>query len=301
MIEAQHDPEYMATLVELMGATNAMTDPRAVAAQTLDQLIARDLISAGSIWLARSGDLVGLAARGLAEDTALPAIRRALAAPDPQPQTLAHQRQSSLVVLPLTSSGAQIGALAVETHAPLNPSALLLLQVIAAHLAGVLGQARPGERAAASDREWDRFLAHAAHEIKNPLASIKGYADLLLRRAAKEPDTPYYKGLTTISQQVGRTTALLEQLSDIARIGADRLPIDRHVGDFVALVDSVVQEYQPIDQQHMISFDRGDTALPCRFDYSRMRSRTRWRRSRATPICCCGARPKIRPTRITKA
>ena len=80
------------------------------------------------------------------------------------------------------------------------------------------------------ERDWEEFLAHAAHEIKNPLASIKGYADLLLRRAAKDPADPYRKGLTTISQQVGRTTTLLEQLSDITRLSAGRLPIDRHDG-----------------------------------------------------------------------
>ena len=115
--------------------------------------------------------------------------------------------------------------------------------------------------AGAADRDWEEFLAHAAHEIKNPLASIKGYADLLLRRAAKDPADPYRKGLATISQQVGRTTSLLDQLSDITRLGTGPLPIDRHEADFALIVDQVVQEYQAADQQHTIAFDGDATAL----------------------------------------
>jgi two-component system phosphate regulon sensor histidine kinase PhoR len=117
---------------------------------------------------------------------------------------------------------------------------------------------------------WEEFLSHAAHEIKNPLASIKGYADLLLRRAAKDPADPYGKGLSTIAQQVGRTISLLDQLSDITRIGSGPLPLDRHEADFAAIVAQVVQEFRAADQQHTIMFDTDATPLPGRFDQVRM-------------------------------
>ena len=269
MIELQHDYEQMAALLDLMLAVNATADPHALAKQAIDHLIARELIAAG-VWLARSGDLVCLARRNLDPDALLPEIQGMLDYPATAPRTSVYQRELRLTLLPLMRADESIGALAVVTHLPPDPRALLLLRAVAAHLGGALAQARLDEQPRTSDRAWEEFLSHAAHEIKNPLASIKGYADLLLRRAAKDPADPYYRGLTTISQQVSRTTALLEQLSDMTRIAADRLPIEPRAGDFVALVDRVVHEYQTADQQHTVAVERRDSALPCRFDDLRM-------------------------------
>jgi signal transduction histidine kinase len=270
MIEFQHDHEHMATLLELMVATNTATDAQTIATQALDCLIAREQIVAGGIWMDQSGDLVGLARRDLDPEAARPEIRRVLAAPAIEPQTTVYRRESRLTILPLTRLGGPIGALAAVTYSPPDPGTLLLLRAVAAHLAGALVRAQPGERDEGTDRAWEEFLSHAAHEIKNPLASIKGYADLLLRRAAKDPADPHTKGLNIISQQVGRTTALLDQLSDIARIGAGRLSVDRHVGDIGALVDRVIRQYQASEHQHTIAFESDDTPLPCRFDEQRI-------------------------------
>jgi signal transduction histidine kinase len=121
-----------------------------------------------------------------------------------------------------------------------------------------------------AERDWEQFLSHAAHEIKNPLASIKGYADLMLRRAANDPSDANRKGLATISQQVARTTALLEQLADVGRIGTDRLHIDRHEADLTAIVDHAVQEHQRTTDQHQISFEYSSAPLYLRLDAIRI-------------------------------
>jgi signal transduction histidine kinase len=265
-----HNHEYIAALLDLMLATNEATDPRALANQALDWLMARDGVTSGGVWLAQSSDLVCLARRNLDLDDVVPAIQQAIEAAAPAPLTSVYQQDLRLTILPLAITNDHRGALVVVTQAPPDPGELLLLRAVAAHLAATITRPPlwPSRRAGASDRDWEEFLAHAAHEIKNPLASIKGYADLLLRRAAKakDPADPYRKGLTTISHQVGRTTTLLDQLSDITRLGAGSLLIDRHEADLAMIIDQVVQEYQAADQQHTIAFDRGDRALPGRFD-----------------------------------
>ena len=76
--------------------------------------------------------------------------------------------------------------------------------------------------------------------------------------------------MTTISQQVIRTTGLLDQLSDITRLGAGSLTIDRHEADFALIVDQIVQEYQAANQQHTIAFDTDAKALIGRFDQGRI-------------------------------
>ena len=262
----------MAALLDLMLATNEATDPHALAHQALDWLMARDGVASGGVWLAQSSDLVCLARRNLDLDDVMPAIRHAIEATTPAPLTSVYQQDLRLTILPLAITNEHRGALVVVTQAPPDPGELLLLRAVAAHLAATITRPQlwPSQRAGASDRVWEEFLAHAAHEIKNPLASIKGYSDLLLRRAAKDPADPYRKGLATISQQVVRTTTLLDQLSDITRLGAGALPIDRHEADFAMIVDRVVQEYQAADKQHTIAFDSDDTALLGRFDQVRM-------------------------------
>jgi signal transduction histidine kinase len=272
MMRLQHDHENMAALLDLMLVANEAADPRALANQALDWLMARDGVTSGGVWLAQSSDLVCLARRNLDLDDVVPAIQQAIEAAAPAPLTSVYRRDLRLTILPLGITNEQSGALVVVTQAPPDPGELLLLRAVAAHLAARITRPQrwPSQRAGASDRVWEEFLAHAAHEIKNPLASIKGYADLLLRRAAKDPADPYRKGLATISQQVGRTTTLLDQISDITRLGAGRLPIERHASDFAMIVDRVVQEYQAANQQHTIAFDGDDTALLGRFDPVRM-------------------------------
>jgi two-component system phosphate regulon sensor histidine kinase PhoR len=199
-------------------------------------------------------------------------IYQAISGATSVPLTSVYQQDLRLTILLLGSASDPRGALVVSTHMPPDPGQQLLLRAAAAHLAATLpGLAiKPSQAIQTLDREWEEFLGHAAHEIKNPLASIKGYADLLIRRAAKDPADPYRKGLATISQQVGRTTSLLDQLSDITRIGAGRLLIDRHEADFVPIVDQVVQECQTADPQHTITFNTNATTLVGRFDQGRI-------------------------------
>ncbi|HEU5100403.1 MAG TPA: HAMP domain-containing sensor histidine kinase [Roseiflexaceae bacterium] len=263
MIQLQPDHEYLSALLELMAAIQTATDPRAIAERALEQLLTREALTGGGIWLARDSALDCVAYHNIAPDDLLPEIQQAL-----DMSTQSGRAQSSpLIILPLQSAGSQVGALALAAPASLAAQELLLLRAAASHLGAALASAQ----LARNEREWQTFISHAAHEIKNPLASIKGYADLLLRRAAKDPADPYRKGLTTISIQVGRTTALLEQLSDITRIDGGSLAIDRRAGDFAALVEQVVREYQSGEHAATIVFDTSATALPGDFDYVRLR------------------------------
>jgi signal transduction histidine kinase len=272
MIKVRLDHEYLAALLDLMLVTNEAADSHALAGHALDWLMARDGVASAGIWLSQSNDLVCLARRNLDMDDVVPAIQQAVKVSAPEPLTSVYQRDLILTILPFGSASDQRGALAVVTQAPPDTGELLLLRAVAMHLAVTLRRlALEGNRVGgSSERDWEEFLAHAAHEIKNPLASIKGYADLLLRRASKDPTDPNRKGLATISQQVGRTTALLDQLSDITRLGAGRLSLDRHTADFAQIVDRVVQEYQVADQQHTILFSGAGTPLPGRFDQVRI-------------------------------
>jgi signal transduction histidine kinase len=70
----------------------------------------------------------------------------------------------------------------------------------------------------------EEFLATAAHELKTPLAVVKAYAQLMMRRA--QGDAP---GLVAITRQVDRLNRIIHQLLDVSRLrfGAGGLSRER--------------------------------------------------------------------------
>lgn len=147
------------------------------------------------------------------------------------------------------------------------------LEQLAPTLAGLRGELRAAEDECARleqiDRQKDEFISLMSHELKNPMASIKGYADLMRRRAGKTPGDPNQKGLDVISQQIGRMTALLDQLLDFSRINMNRLQLDRRRHDLARLVERAV-ELARATTDVPIRLDLEATELPADLDESRM-------------------------------
>jgi len=70
------------------------------------------------------------------------------------------------------------------------------------------------------------FVAFVAHELKNPMTSIKGYAELLASGALGEVNEMQANFLSTIRANVERMSNLVSDLDDSAKIEANRLRLD---------------------------------------------------------------------------
>jgi signal transduction histidine kinase len=100
------------------------------------------------------------------------------------------------------------------------------------------------ERAAAHarlDRLKEEFLATASHELKGPLTSIRGYAQLLLRSLrAPAPDLARLaQGLAVIDAQSAAMAELLSHLLDASRVQAGKIelrPAPCELGECLAAV-----------------------------------------------------------------
>jgi signal transduction histidine kinase len=91
----------------------------------------------------------------------------------------------------------------------------------------------------------DEFLSVAAHELKTPLTSLRGFAQLLLRQLDRDeaPDPVRMRqALSAIDQQSAKLARLVGQLLDVSRIDAGRLVLERKVADMVGLVEDVVSD-----------------------------------------------------------
>jgi signal transduction histidine kinase len=110
------------------------------------------------------------------------------------------------------------------------------------------------------DRMKSEFLSHAAHELRTPMASIYGYAEILMAQRFSEEEQNEFLGI--IYRQCGMMIAIINELLDLARID-DRRGKDFKFAsiDVNQLVRAVIADFGvPAGQQAVVL----DTpAQPC--------------------------------------
>ncbi len=124
------------------------------------------------------------------------------------------------------------------------------------------------------ERQKDEFLAAVSHDLKNPLAAIKGIAQMLLRRAAHlpEPDGPRLAdGLQTIDRTASRVTAMINHLLDAARLETGRpLELERQPTDLVELARQVAEEQVRASDRHRLALRTSAPSLVGAWDRGRL-------------------------------
>ncbi|MFF3749487.1 sensor histidine kinase [Streptomyces sp. NPDC002018] len=99
-----------------------------------------------------------------------------------------------------------------------------------------------------SETRVRQFVADAGHELRTPLASIRGYAELTRRGPEKTgPDTRHALG--RIESEAERMTGLVEDLLLLARLDAGR-PLSYGSTDLAGLVVDAVSDARAAGQDH---------------------------------------------------
>ena len=125
-------------------------------------------------------------------------------------------------------------------------------------------------------REQDEraaFMAALAHDVKNPLAVVKGIAQLLRLRAGRDQLTPAVLDarLAAIDSAVGQAAGRITELLDLARTASGRaLEVERTPTDLVALVHRAAAAQQAGTEAHRISVDARATTLTGSWDGARL-------------------------------
>ncbi len=96
------------------------------------------------------------------------------------------------------------------------------------------------------DRMKTEFITSAAHELRTPITSIRGFSEILLSKGdIKEGEKE--KFLSYINQQSVNLTAILNDLFSISRIeSGKRIILDRVICDFSMLVTETVSNFQKL-------------------------------------------------------
>lgn len=105
-------------------------------------------------------------------------------------------------------------------------------------------------------RELERsradFIATASHDLKTPLTSIKGWAQLLLQRAGDDPARGRdAAALTAIVAQANTMQRLIDQLLDASRLQlGQEEPLRPRWVNLVGLARRLVAEHQALTERH---------------------------------------------------
>jgi len=104
----------------------------------------------------------------------------------------------------------------------------------------------------ALDRRKDEFISMASHELKTPVTSLKGFAQLLKRRLKKQGMHQEEDFLARMEGQIDRLTRLVNDLLDVSKMQAGKLDYAQEVIDLDALIRELVEMVQQTNVTHTI-------------------------------------------------
>jgi PAS domain S-box-containing protein len=179
--------------------------------------------------------------------------RAALAERYPRLAAQSLAAHNAWAALPLLIEGRATGAigLSFSTARVFSADERAFLLTLASQCAQALERARlyEAERRARANAEAavrlrDQFLSIAAHELKTPLTSLLGYAQLFQRRAGRAGNLSEsdQRALGVIVDQATRLSRMVAALLDITRIETGQLSISRAPLDLCDLTRRVAEE-----------------------------------------------------------
>ena len=125
---------------------------------------------------------------------------------------------------------------------------------------GAVGVARDITSLIEVDRMKDDFIRVAAHELKTPVAIMKGYAQALVRAPQADP-AQREKMLDAINRGSDRITRIIDDLLDVSQLQLGRLVLEREKLDMLELVRAVMDHMAPTAPKHHLRLVKAEPAL----------------------------------------
>jgi signal transduction histidine kinase len=112
------------------------------------------------------------------------------------------------------------------------------------------------------DRLKDEFISVAAHELKTPIAIMKGYTQALLR-TAQQLSPPHRRMLEAIDRGSSRIDGIVKDLLDISRLHLGQLELTRERIDLSELVTEVVDRTALTTTKHRLKLISAEPVVVC--------------------------------------
>ena len=134
----------------------------------------------------------------------------------------------SQLVIPIRRESYVIGLFLLESTVSdrFQQDELNFLSRLADHAAIAIANAQLYAQIDAANKSKSQFVSFVAHELKNPMASIKGYTELVTGGMAGPVNDMQAKFLATVRSNVDRMNTIVSDLSDLNKIEAGILKMD---------------------------------------------------------------------------
>jgi len=246
---------------------------------TLDWALRQSGAGAGLIGILADEKLRVMAHQGLDEQIQdlpemmmkieLPSMLRAVETGLPQ-QDVAEASKSKLLVashnqmvIPIRRETTVIGLLYLESMSDTQVDIDFLTR-LTDHAAIAISNAQLYDEVQRANLAKSDFVSFVAHELKNPMTSIKGYTELLAGGAVGQVNEMQGNFLQTIKSNVERMSTLVSDLNDNSKIEAGRLRLEYKATDVPDLIDEVVRGFtrQIEDKKQVLELKVPNTLPP---------------------------------------
>lgn len=127
-------------------------------------------------------------------------------------------------------------------------------------LNAMLGQIETAFRARQqSEDRLRRFVADASHELRTPIATIRGYAELFRRGASARPDD-LADAMRRIESEAARMGGLVDELLLLARLDQGR-PLEREPVELTGLVAEAIADARAVEPSRPVHLDHDGEIL----------------------------------------
>jgi signal transduction histidine kinase len=152
----------------------------------------------------------------------------------------------SQIIIPIKRESDVIGAIFLEStnSTEFSDDIVAFLSRLSDHAAMAITNAQLYAEVQRANLAKSQFVSLAAHELKNPLTSIKGYSDLLVGGSVGKVSSGQAGFLKTIRSNADRMGTLVSDLQDISRIEAGQLRLNFSRASLAEIISEVVSSLE---------------------------------------------------------
>lgn len=180
----------------------------------------------------------------------------------------------SQVAVPMLSGGEVSAVLLLETDREprFNLAHLAYVQRLAEHASVAIANAQLYRELERANQSKSEFVSFVAHELKNPLTSIKGYSDILVKGAAGGLSDQQKMFVSTIRSNADRMNTLVSDLNDVTKLQTNNMRIDLANVAFASVVTDTLRPLQAqIEEKgQQLTVDMAEDLPPVHADKTRL-------------------------------
>jgi signal transduction histidine kinase len=180
----------------------------------------------------------------------------------------------SQIVVPMMSGNVINALLVLETNKEprLRLADMPFLQRLAEHASIAIANAQLVTELERANQSKSEFVSFVAHELKNPLTSMRGFADLLISGAPGALNDFQKDFITRIRSGAERMTTLVSDLNDVTQLETNKMSIKLVPTDFREVIDETLRpfEKQLADKRQTLQLNIPDDLPKVMADRDRM-------------------------------